>query len=106
MQVSLFRALKSINVEDEVAEQAVKVIEEHIEMVVAQAVKPLENKIDTLIAKIDVLGTKIETVNTGTQTAVTNLGRDVTSMRWLSSVSAGIASAVGAAAAVGGHLHF
>lgn len=53
MQVPLFRALKSINIEDEIAERAVAVLEEHITMAITQAVIPLERKIDSLQATIE-----------------------------------------------------
>lgn len=45
MQVTLFRALKSANIEDEAAAKAVAVVEEHIDMAVSRAVMPLEQKI-------------------------------------------------------------
>jgi len=81
MQVPLFRALKSINVEDDTAEKVVDVVEEHIEMAVGLAVKPLETKIDALTVQIGTLVTKIDSVDKGMSTSVTAL------KWWLGSVT-------------------
>lgn len=53
MQVALFRALKSANIDDDVAEKAVAVVEEHIEMAVARAVQPLDQKISSIELKLE-----------------------------------------------------
>lgn len=104
MQVTLFRALRSVNIDDEIAQKAVEAVEEHIEMAVGQAVKPLENKIDTLMAKIDVLSTKIETVNTGMASAVSNVRADILTLKWLGGATATVIAAAGAAAAIAAKL--
>ncbi|MBB5712827.1 hypothetical protein [Sphingomonas xinjiangensis] len=107
MQVSLFRALKSINIDDEIAAKAVEVVEEHIEMSVAGAVKPLENKIDTLVAlvgtqngKIDALATKVESVNLSMQTAVSSMRGDINTLRWLVAATATVIATAGAAVGI------
>lgn len=98
MQVPLFRALKSVNIEDEIAARAVAVLEEHIEMAVGQAVKPLENKIDTLMIQIGALSTKIDTIGTGTQTAISNMSGEMKSVKWVSVGTTGFIALFGAAA--------
>ncbi|MBB5712401.1 hypothetical protein [Sphingomonas xinjiangensis] len=118
MQVSLFRALKSINIDDEIAAKAVEVVEEHIEMSVARAVKPLEDKIDLLIgqignqsaafngrfdtqnAKIDALATKLDSVNLGMHTAVSSMRGDINTLRWLIAATATVIATAGAAVGV------
>ena len=102
MQVSLFRAFKSINIENEIAERAVKVIEEHIAMSVAQALKPLEDKIDTLSAKIDLLGTKIEVVGITNQKAIASLSAEMKSVKWVSAT--GLLAVAGVAAGIAAKL--
>lgn len=53
MQIALFRALKSANIDDDAAEKAVAVVEEHIEMAVARAVQPLDQKISSIEIKLE-----------------------------------------------------
>lgn len=48
MQVTLFRALRSVNIDDETASKVVDAIEEHVDMAVGQANKTLEAKIDAM----------------------------------------------------------
>ncbi len=105
MQVTLFRALRSISIDDEIAQKAVEAVEEHIEMAIGQAVKPLENKIDTLIAQIATLSTKIDMVGTGTQTAISNMrgemqavSGEMKSVKWVSVGTTGFIALFGAAA--------
>lgn len=110
MQVTLFRALKSINIVDEVAQKAVAVVEERIEMSVANAVKPLENKIDTLsvqmATQIGALTTKIDTIGTGTQTAISNLSAEVKSAKWVAAGTTGLIALFGVAAGVAAKISF
>ena len=77
MQVSLFRALKSANIEDEAAARAVAVVEEHIDMAVGRAVQPLEQKIAGLELKLDqkfgTLDIKIDSGLKGIQTSMDGL---------------------------------
>lgn len=113
MQVSLFRALKSINIEDEIAERAVKVVEEHIEMSVARAVQPLESKIDMLVAKIDllvtksdVLGTKVDGVSTTNQSTIASLRSEMQSVKWVSVGVTALLAVAGTAAGMAAKLFF
>lgn len=53
MQVTLFRALKSANVDDETAHKVVDAIEEHIDMAVGQANKALETKIESMQSNME-----------------------------------------------------
>ncbi len=98
MQITLFRALKTISLDDETAEKVVEAVEEHIEMAVGQAVKPLENKIDTLMVQITALSAKIDTVGTGTQTAISNMSGEMKSVKWVSVGTTGFIALFGAAA--------
>jgi len=104
MQVTLFRALRSISIDDEIAQKAVEAVEEHIEMAVGQAVKPLENKIDTLLIQIAALSTKIDTVSTGTQTAISNISGEMKSVKWVSVGTTGFIALFGAAATLAAKL--
>ena len=69
-------------------------------MSVARAVKPLENKIDTLVAlvgtqnvKIDALATKVESVSTGVR-------NDIATLRWLVAATATVIATAGAAVGI------
>jgi len=77
MQVSLFRALKSANIDDEAAASAVAVVEEHIDMAVGRAVQPLEQKIAALDGQIKSMHTafeaKLESGLKGMQTSIDGL---------------------------------
>lgn len=77
MQVALFRALKSANIDDDVAAIAVAAVEEHIDMTVGQAVKPLETQITALRLAMDVrfgaVETKLESGLKGMQTSIDGL---------------------------------
>ncbi len=73
MQVSLFRALKSANIEDDVAAKAVEVVEEHIDMAVGRAVQPLEHKITGLDLKIGTMESKLDSGLKGVQTSIDGL---------------------------------
>jgi hypothetical protein len=53
MQVALFRALKSANIDDEAAAKAVVVVEEQIDMAVGRAIEPLKQQIAGLELKLD-----------------------------------------------------
>ena len=53
MQVTLFRALKSANIDDEAAAKAVAVVEEQIDMAVGRAIEPLRQQIAGLELKLD-----------------------------------------------------
>ena len=59
MQVALFRALKSANIDDEAVAKAV-VVEEQIDMAVSRAMQPMGHKIDALEGKITAMQTGIE----------------------------------------------
>lgn len=69
MHIALYRALKSIKMSDEAASQVVKAMEEHMAKSIADAVKPLEAKIDALTrtqeAKIEELKTRLSWVGGG-----------------------------------------
>ena len=64
MQLTLFRALQSINVADDTAAAVVESVENHMATRVEQATKPLEAKVD---AKFDALQTSM----VGLQAAMT-----------------------------------
>jgi hypothetical protein len=77
MQVALFRALKSANIDDEAAAKAVVVVEEQIDMAVGRAIEPLrqqiagfELKLDQKIAGLEV---KLESGLKGMQTSIDGL---------------------------------
>ena len=53
MQVTLFKALKSINVDDEQATAVVAQLEEHLEKMIVDATKNLEAQNKSLEAKLD-----------------------------------------------------
>lgn len=53
MQVSLFRALKSANIDDEAAEKVVHAFEEHIDMAVSEAMKHYDDRITAMQSVIE-----------------------------------------------------
>ncbi|KQN16489.1 hypothetical protein [Sphingomonas sp. Leaf30] len=53
MQVALFRALRSANIDDEAAAKAVVVVEEQIDMAVGRAIEPLKQQIAGLEVKLE-----------------------------------------------------
>lgn len=62
MHIALYRALKSIKMSDEATAAVVKALEEHMAKEIAEAVKPLEAKLDALTKTHE---TKIDEVKTG-----------------------------------------
>lgn len=102
MQVSLFRALKSANIGDEMAAKVVVEVEEHIDMVVGRAVQPLEQKIGALEGKLtamqSVLEAKLEGGLSGMRTSIDGLQKYII---WLGSVlAAGVVIGTGLTAYV------
>jgi len=80
MEVLLFRALKSANIDDDTAAKVVEALEEHIDMVVGQANKALEAKLDGMKSNMDSMKMSIEAVNKG----VDVVGKGVDQMRvWM-----------------------
>jgi hypothetical protein len=75
MQVALFRALKSANIDDEAAAKAVVVVEEQIDMAVGRAIEPLKQQIADLelYQKIAGLEVKLESGLKGMQTSIDGL---------------------------------
>ena len=77
MQVALFRALKSANIEDEAAAKAVVVVEEQIDMAVGRAIEPLKQQIAGLELKLDQriagLEVKLDSGLKGMQTSIDGL---------------------------------
>ena len=77
MQVALFRALKSANIDDEAAAKAVVVVEEQIDMAVGRAVEPLRQQIAGLELKVDQriagLEVKLDSGLKGMQTSIDGL---------------------------------
>lgn len=77
MQVALFRALKSANIDDEAAAKAVVVVEEQIDMAVGRAIEPLKQQIAGLEVKLDQriagLEVKLESGLKGMQTSIDGL---------------------------------
>ena len=55
MQVALFKALKSINIDDDRATEVVTQLEEHLENMIGDATKKLEGKFNGLEAKLDAI---------------------------------------------------
>ncbi|MGN8001390.1 hypothetical protein [Sphingomonas sp. 22176] len=53
MEVLLFRALKSANIEGETAAKVVEALEEHIDVAIGQANKALEAKLDGIKMSVD-----------------------------------------------------
>ncbi|RZL20214.1 MAG: hypothetical protein EOP64_09640 [Sphingomonas sp.] len=53
MQVALFTALRSANIDDEAAAKAVVVVEEQIDMAVGRAIEPLKQQIAGLEVKLE-----------------------------------------------------
>jgi hypothetical protein len=72
MQVSLFRALKSANIDDEAAEKVVHAFEEHIDMAISDAMKHYDDRItamqSVLEAKLDAGFKSMDARMTGMQT--------------------------------------
>jgi hypothetical protein len=77
MQVALFRALKSANIDDEAAAKAVVVVEEQIDMAVGRAIEPLKQQIAGFELKLDQkiagLEVKLESGLKGMQTSIDGL---------------------------------
>ncbi len=77
MQVALFRALKSANIDDEAAAKAVVVVEEQIDMAVGRAIEPLKQQIAGLELKLDQrfagLEVKLDSGLKGMQTSIDGL---------------------------------
>ena len=77
MQVALFRALKSANIDDEAAAKAVVVVEEQIDMAVGRAIEPLKQQIAGLELKFDQriagLEVKLDSGLKGMQTSIDGL---------------------------------
>ncbi len=77
MQVALFRALRSANIDDEAAAKAVVVVEEQIDMAVGRAIEPLKQQIAGLELKLDQriagLEVKLESGLKGMQTSIDGL---------------------------------
>ena len=77
MQVALFRALKSANIDDDEAAKAVVVVEEQIDMAVGRAIEPLKQQIAGLELKLDQriagLEVKLESGLKGMQTSIDGL---------------------------------
>ena len=77
MQVALFRALKSANIDDEAAAKAVVVVEEQIDMAVGRAIEPLKQQIAGLELKLNQriagLEAKLESGLKGMQTSIDGL---------------------------------
>lgn len=61
MQVTLFKALKSIKVDDDAATAVVASLAEHVDIMIGDANKGLEAKTDGLKAEINALQTVIST---------------------------------------------
>lgn len=53
MEVLLFRALKSANIDDDTAAKVVEALEEHIDVAIGQANKALEAKLDGIKMSVD-----------------------------------------------------
>ncbi|MET3726060.1 hypothetical protein [Sphingomonas trueperi] len=53
MEVLLFRALKSANIDEETAAKVVEALEEHIDVAIGQANKALEAKLDGIKMSVD-----------------------------------------------------
>lgn len=77
MQVTLFQALISANITEDVAARAVAAVEEHIDMTVGTANKPLEAQIAALRTMMDVrfgsMEAKLEAGLKGMQTSIDGL---------------------------------
>ncbi|MBB3694857.1 MULTISPECIES: hypothetical protein [unclassified Sphingomonas] len=77
MQVTLFQALISANIAEDVAARAVAAVEEHIDMTVGDAIKPLQAEMSALRTTVDAkLGTmeaKLEAGLKGMQTSIDGL---------------------------------
>lgn len=57
MQIALYRALQSIKLTDEAATAVVEALEEHMAKEIAEAVKPLETKIEEVKTRLTWLAT-------------------------------------------------
>jgi len=79
MQVALFRALKSANIEDDVAAKAVDAVEEHIEMTVGLAIKPLETQIAALKTTMDA---KLGSMEVTLQTSLKGMQTSLDGLKW------------------------
>ncbi|MBW6532607.1 hypothetical protein KZ820_17840 [Sphingomonas sp. RRHST34] len=77
MQVTLFQALISANVAEDVAARAVAAVEEHIDMNVGYAIKPLQAEIaamrTTMDARFGSMEAKLEAGLKGMQTSIDGL---------------------------------
>ncbi|MBB4859175.1 hypothetical protein HNO88_002504 [Novosphingobium chloroacetimidivorans] len=91
MQISLFRALKSINMPDAAAEQVVHAFEEHIDMAVSEAMKHYDDRISAmqtvLEAKIDAgfksIEAKFEGRFTGFEGKLSGMQTSIDVLKWV-----------------------
>lgn len=86
MQISLFRALKSINIPDAAAEQVVHAFEEHIDMAVSEAMKHYDDRITAmqtvLEAKLDAGFKGFEGRFTGIEGRLTGMQTSIDVLKW------------------------
>jgi len=60
MQITLFKALKSISIDDASATAVVDQLEDHVEVMISTAIKPLEAQNKALESKIDSLRSQLD----------------------------------------------
>ncbi|WP_333574083.1 hypothetical protein [Sphingomonas sp.] len=60
MEVLLFRALKSANIDEETAAKVVEALEEHIDVAIGQANKALEAKLDGIKMSVDAVNKGVD----------------------------------------------
>lgn len=65
MEVLLFRALKSANIDDDTAAKVVEALEEHIDVAIGQANKALEAKLDGIKMSMDAVNKGVDVVGKG-----------------------------------------
>ncbi|UYY79685.1 hypothetical protein [Sphingomonas sp. R1] len=65
MEVLLFRALKSANIDEETAAKVVEALEEHIDVAIGQANKALEAKLDGIKMSMDAVNKGVDVVSKG-----------------------------------------
>jgi len=63
VQITLFKALKSINIDDASAMAVVDQLEDHVEVMISTAIKPLEAHNKALESKIDSLRSQLTFTN-------------------------------------------
>lgn len=63
MQITLFKALKSISIDDASATAVVDQLEDHVETMISNAIKPLEAQNKALESKIDSLRNQLTFTN-------------------------------------------